>query len=68
MHVSENPNNDSNFINKVNGQVYANKPIPGTNLHLLTNTSTDEKKADLELFLVFARLPLGAFKIEVIEK
>lgn len=68
MHVSEHPDTDPNFINQVNGVPYAYKPIPGTKLFLLTNTSTQEKKEDLELFLTFAGVPLSAFEVEVIDK
>jgi len=68
MHISENPKRDPNFINQANDTVYAHKPIPGTNLFLLTNTSTEEKKEDLDLFLNFARLPREAVSVEIIGK
>ena len=68
MHVSDHPETDPNFINQTLNVPYAYKPIPGTDLSLLTNTSTSEKKNDLESFLNFARLPEDAFEIQIIEK
>ena len=68
MHVAEHPASDPNFTNQATGRLYANIPIPGTALNLLTNTSTPEKKSDIENFISFMRLRPDAFSIEITEK
>lgn len=59
--VSRNPGKD--FVNGNTMEVYGNHLIPGTDLYVLTHSSTDQKIQDLKALLVFLKMPPALFEI-----
>lgn len=59
--VSPNPGRD--FVNGSTMETYGHHPLPGTDLYVLTHSSTDQKIKDLNALLTFLKLPAGLFEI-----
>jgi restriction system protein len=60
--LSRNPARD--FMNKISMETYQNHLIPGTDLYVLTQTSTDEKVKQLKDMLTFLKLPSTLFEVK----
>jgi hypothetical protein len=60
--LSRNPARD--FMNKNSMETYQNHLIPGTDIYVLTQTSTDEKVKHLKDILTFLRLPSTLFEVK----
>jgi hypothetical protein len=59
--VSRNPSRD--YLNKRSGREYTSQPIPGANMHVLTNTSTQEKIEALDAIPGVLGLPGTLFEV-----
>lgn len=60
--LSRDPARD--FMNKISMETYQNHLIPGTDLYVLTQTSTDEKVKQLKYMLTFLKLPSTLFEVK----
>jgi hypothetical protein len=59
--LSRNPARD--FMNKTSMETYQNHLIPGTDLYVFTNTSTDEKVKHLNEIVRFLRMPASFIEV-----
>jgi hypothetical protein len=55
---------DSDFVNKVSGEIYSHKAFPGTKFFVRTHSSTEEKIKELKSVLSYLKMPSALLEIQ----
>jgi hypothetical protein len=59
---------DRDFVNQAQGKVYAHKRLPGTDYFVLTHSSTQQKKDDIDRICRVIGLVAGSVKVEAVSR